>query len=645
MKISSFKRWSEVYFLILFAILAIGTPLIFTSLTRSVFEVNKMLLMRLVSIFIGFGWVFRTVVLDAHGYSPEGKILKLGPLKWEKIGIEIPLALVVLLDVVSTVFSQNVRLSVIGAYDRWEGILTALNYVVLLVMTAKLVTRRFQIKWLLVALLVPCAISAVYGVAQSLGYDFMQWSVDPTKRVFACINNPVHFCAYMGMMVPVGMSTLLYVTSAFKRTSLQAVAKWFLFIMVGLIFYAQYLSFSRATWFGFALAMPIFFMVVLGLMRTENSKSLVGDFFLTLFGIVTFYLYYIFNFHLKGLSVAAILTTLNVGALLGTYWICRRYYSKVGMPSLREFVIPVIGTAGLFFAFIFNWGDISPYIVWPLRLVGIAAFGAMVKISVDAEQEYLSRLVILGVFANLQFVALSFTNIMLYSLLLVAFLGTNLRGNQNLQRENKLWLFGFLVAFGLVISVPAIPEMIHSLQNPNSEDVAGLQAVSTVQQKLESYKKDAMDGSARVSMWKSSVPWIKDYWLIGSGLDTIKYMYPIYRRPEYGILEGGHNFTPDRLHNEYLNTMATKGIPATLIYYFGVIVGWYVIVLRGLVKLNRSPMKYFALAFMLGATVYLGQVLFNFGVIATLVLFYTFMGLAWAIVTHSDFEEEQIESL
>ncbi len=645
MKISTFKRWSEIYFLVLFVILAIGTPLIFTSLTRSVFEVNKMLLLRLVTIFISLGWLFKTLITTSHAQTSELPVLRFGPFKWEKIGIEIPLIVLVVFNILSTVFSQNVRLSVIGAYDRWEGIATALNYILLLVVTAKLVTRRYQVKWLLVALLVPCAISAVYGVAQSLGWDFMQWSVDPTKRVFACINNPVHFCAYMGMMVPVGISSLLYVSSAFKKSAWQVAGKWFLYIMISLIFYAQYLSFSRATWFGFALAMPIFFLVVLGLMRTERQRTLTVDFFLTLLGTLTFYLYYIFNFHLKGISIALILATLILGALVGTLAICRNYYGLTGLPKLKEWGVPVLGTLGLFFAFIFNWGDVSAYVVWPLRLLSLGLFAAAVYRGKDASSDYLARLVVLVVFSNLQFVSLSFTNMLLYICLVVAFFGTNLRGNQRLHRESKLWLFGLLLSFGFVIAVPAIPEMIHSLQNPESKDVVGLQVAGAVQEKLESYKKDAKDGSARVSMWKSSVPWIRDYWIIGSGLDTIKYMYPIYRRSEYGILEGGHNFTPDRLHNEYLNSMATKGFVGSMVYYIGVIVGWYLIVLRGLVKLNRSPMKLFALAFMSGVTVYLGQVLFNFGVVATMVLFYTFMGLAWGIVTHSDFEKETIEGL
>ncbi|NDC82910.1 hypothetical protein EB093_04510 [bacterium] len=163
--------------------------------------------------------------------------------------------------------------------------------------------------------------------------------------------------------------------------------------------------------------------------------------------------------------------------------------------------------------------------------------------------------------------------------------------------------------------------------------------------KLEAYKHDALKGSARVSMWKSSVGWIKQYWLLGSGLDTIKFMYPDFRRSDYGILEGGHNFTPDRLHNEYLNNLATRGIIGSAIYYFGIILGWYLIVLRGMVKLNKSPMKFFSLAFMTGATVYLGQVLFNFGVVATMVLFYSFVGVSWAISVHDDYLNEVGEGL
>lgn len=414
--------------------------------------------------------------------------------------------------------------------------------------------------------------------------------------------------------------------------------------MIGLIFYGQYLSFSRATWFGFALAMPLFFLITLGLIKTEKSKVLIWDFFLTLFGVLTFYMYYIFNFHLKALPIAIALTTLVSLALIGTYAICRINLGKTLFPRFQEWALPVLGTLGLFFAFIFNMSELNEWTAWGARIIALGAFGFSVYRATDQDQDYLSRLIIFTIFATVQFIAVSFTTLSLYIILLGAFFWTTLHRNQIVQRESKQWLISVLILFGLVIAVPALPEMTQTLFKPEEKTVAGLQAVETVQNKLAAYKNDARDGSARVSMWKSSLPWIKDYWLVGSGLDTIKYMYPVYRLPEYGILEGGHNFTPDRLHNEYLNNFATRGIVGSLIYYIGIILGWYVLVLRGLVKLDGSRMKPIALAFMTGATIYLGQVLFNFGVVATMVLFYSFMGLSWAIVTHGDFENEREEN-
>ncbi|NBV41870.1 O-antigen ligase domain-containing protein, partial [bacterium] len=275
---------------------------------------------------------------------------------------------------------------------------------------------------------------------------------------------------------------------------------------------------------------------------------------------------------------------------------------------------------------------------WGIRTVAILSFVGAVWVSKDEDREFLARLTTLVIFATLQFVGTSWTAIILFGVLSTIFYLTTLRGNRLVEREIKMWLLGVVLLFGAVIVTPALPGLFKATFEPDS-DIKSLQVVDNVQGKLASYKKDAIEGSARVSMWQSSVPWIKQYWLIGSGLDTIKYMYPVFRRSDYGILEGGHNFTPDRLHNEYLNNLATRGVIATVVYYFGIILGWYLITLKGLVKLDRSPYRYILLAFMVGTTVYLGQVLFNFGVVATLVLFYLCIGIGWAISVHSDFEK------
>ena len=130
-------------------------------------------------------------------------------------------------------------------------------------------------------------------------------------------------------------------------------------------------------------------------------------------------------------------------------------------------------------------------------------------------------------------------------------------------------------------------------------------------------------------MWKSAFPWIKDQPILGPDW-TIKYYYPKYRRPEYGKLEGGHNFTPDRLHNEYLNTLATKGILGFIIHYI-VFIGGTTLMLLTFSNKTSQANQYLIVGLIGGAFVYLGQVMFNFGVVATLVYFYIFIGLGMAI--------------
>lgn len=890
------KRRSEHLFDILFTVLlfvlVVGTPLIFTSLTRSVFEVNKMLLLRGVTIITYVVWLFRYLLFKANGLDhTEEKSYSFFGLRWKKIGLEIPLILWIVINILSTVFSQNVRVSIIGAYDRWEGIITVVNYVLLLLMFAKLVRKRFQLNWLLAGLIVPTAISAIYGVFQSLGVDFMNWSVDPTQRVFACINNPVHFCAYVGMIVPVGFGWLLslsgkngrgtdeehrlmyrrvFYLSAYLLLSLglsgllnllfqtwhaiffglvasllsggilvairhyyprifpvifhwtmyallficfavlslklfypsyvdlisgiastelaplqwvfftlglllfaalavymlylhqgrrwellqQAsqktlppayhfwnIIKWLvfagsllfmfllsslfpafpvwwislflilswaicfsyttlipsfreiiswlvfiafifivqhfvklsgaswitfsgitaiyyvvaplpnwetsvkrlLFLLTALIFYTQFLSFSRATWVGFIGAMTLFYLIATDNFNTRSDKEFIKDFFMTSAGIAVFYLPALFNLHQKSLVYAAVLIAAVILFILYFVYRCvlsrREQLTGTDIMTLILFpmILGIVYMDGLVFLdeIVNGLFSVTQSVVSTVLeiLLGLYFIRLCTLVS-DNVKPFAIRLTVIMIFLMLQFVSLSLTNLFLYGTLLTGLLILFFRGNRTMDRETKFWLFTALCAFGIILAVPTLPAHLNKLFDFKS---ARLAAVANVQYRVETYSRDALTGTARTSMWKSAIPWFQDYWLLGSGPDTVKYMYPVYRRPEYGILEGGHNFTPDRLHNEYINTLATKGIFAFIIYYFGVILGWYFMVLRGVFNFGQHPRRYILVGLMTGATVYLGQVMFNFGVVATLVLFYVLMGLAMAVSRHPDF--------
>jgi len=158
--------------------------------------------------------------------------------------------------------------------------------------------------------------------------------------------------------------------------------------------------------------------------------------------------------------------------------------------------------------------------------------------------------------------------------------------------------------------------------------------------RTQTYATAFSEGTARTSMWKSGLVWWLDgprNFIIGTGPGTIKEFYPVYRRTDYGRLEGGQNYTPDQLHNDYINMLATRGLLGFLTYF-----GW-LLPLGMLMMLNKlrnegfQPGNYLLIGLFAGLFVYLGQTMFNFGVVATRIIFYEYFCLGLVMVLHDPF--------
>ena len=94
------------------------------------------------------------------------------------------------------------------------------------------------------------------------------------------------------------------------------------------------------------------------------------------------------------------------------------------------------------------------------------------------------------------------------------------------------------------------------------------------------------------------------------------------------------------LFRSYINTLATKGFIGFISYYLILMLSWFFIFLKGFYKLKSNHNRYILASFGAGVIVYLTQVLFNFGVVATLFIFYVYMGLTLALVNHKKFQED-----
>lgn len=795
--LDKFNKFFNRFFLVNFLILSIGIPLLFSSYTRSVFEVNKLLLLRLVILLVYGAWILKSCLLkDNKLLAKKEDSYSFFGFRWRRIGLEIPILIWIILNLLSIFFSKNIFIAYIGAYDRWEGIATVFNYILLFYMVAKLLDD-FKYRLLIIMIcLFSTSISSIYGIVQSLGIDFMSWSTSPTSRVFACINNPVHFCAYVGMLVPIGISLTYYfitklnssnnkdllatprlyylslpafillgyiftfrntfnflaftqyillIGSFFmifknfntlipsKKTSLYigslvmfviglfsfnlilldrfqitiaafSIISFFVLRVINnktlflyrlcfattlIVFYSMLLSFSRATIIGFAISMTLFYQLIL----SSKSFKLTRKHIITLFFSSSFiHICLIFKLNMFGTIPAIIeLIVLFFSCIMLLLSSSESFCLKKLVSQPKSLAISLSFFSLLCIPFI-NISALNnySYAINAITIVFCTYFYSKIKHSF-----YLNCLS-LFLLLNITFYFSSFSEIInLITLLLLAFISFK---NEKNHPQFIFNFYSIFLFFALLIFIPtkllildsiyeALPTMnsISSILNFVSISFAFgyyLLTIFEISKKkliigmfsiflfyislsLNTYKyyeksthnilsdelqvantirgrmKSLSSNKARLYMWKSVPPWILNSPLLGTGPDTIRHLYPQYRHPKYGIHEGGHNFTPDRLHNEYLNTLVTKGILGFVVKYILFYGGWFLIMISILLKYSNSSKRFFLIGIISSPCIYLVQVLFNFGVVATLFLFYFLLGIGLSFV-NDEYNEKQL---
>lgn len=132
----------------------------------------------------------------------------------------------------------------------------------------------------------------------------------------------------------------------------------------------------------------------------------------------------------------------------------------------------------------------------------------------------------------------------------------------------------------------------------------------------------------RISWWRSSIDMVEERPLLGFGVSTFSDAFNRFRRPDFQTLEPGNmedRITPEHAHNEYFNIAATQGLLG--------LVAFLALVLFILFRLDKMATKetnktksYLAFGLKAALLVYLLQIVLNFGVIATLTVFFLLLG-------------------
>jgi len=218
------EKPSNLYILPIAFVIAVVPLIVFMKVDKlSAVEIKNFYGEETYSDFFSFyksQWLTIGTIFAVFFYFARGLVKK---LDIRKSFIYIPTFSYAGLIILSTLFSENKDIAVNGFVARYEGMISLLCYLALLMITFNLIQSEFQIRFLFGALLVSATIIGLIGVFQFAGYDLLQTSfgkrlifpkafheVTESMKfrfdkytVYSTFSNPNYVGSYVALVLPI----------------------------------------------------------------------------------------------------------------------------------------------------------------------------------------------------------------------------------------------------------------------------------------------------------------------------------------------------------------------------------------------------------------------------------------------------------
>lgn len=145
------------------------------------------------------------------------KFLTSKQIKFFHSPFDLPLLFFLIVSLAATIFSKNPYLSLVGAYYRYEGLITFINYLFLFYVVVNFLNEDSSRRILNVSVFTGGLIG-FYGLMQHLHRDLVGWGQYETNRVFSTFGNPVYLGAYTATLLPLAVALCLKEVRSQKKS-------------------------------------------------------------------------------------------------------------------------------------------------------------------------------------------------------------------------------------------------------------------------------------------------------------------------------------------------------------------------------------------------------------------------------------------
>ncbi|HUP68294.1 MAG TPA: O-antigen ligase family protein [Acidimicrobiales bacterium] len=204
----------------LLLLLAVAVPVVFDARTVDVFNVSKFAV-----LVVGAAALVGLLATDAVRHRPV----------FRRTGLEWPVLGLLALTALDTAFSRNPRLSLLGAYGSYDGLLAAVAFAVVFFAVAWSFGAR-QLRTVLTVLYVGAGgLVVAYGLLQvhdrtwpGSRWDWVHWGESASfakgTAIWSTLGNPNHLGGFLAVMLPIGVGLLALWRDRRIRAVISAIA-------------------------------------------------------------------------------------------------------------------------------------------------------------------------------------------------------------------------------------------------------------------------------------------------------------------------------------------------------------------------------------------------------------------------------------
>ncbi len=643
-------KWCERIIEYDIILIAFIIPLYFDIHLYSTFDLSKVGLMYLLTLIMLVTWVIKMILTQNYR------------------SISTPINLAVLgffaSTIISTIFSIDPMMSLIGTYKRYEGLLAITCYIIQFFVIINFINTESKFYRLIKAIVYAGLASSCYGMIQHFGKDPLSWESWNPWRIISSFGNPVFYSAYAEMSLLATLGMYFYVKGA-KDDSKKAIVmpskttvkgkkkktkkldvksninitsvsqtsllwRWIYAIKTSIIFIYFVINFNSISapidlgegtsnfWVSYSplISWLIYLSICITFLILSFTKQ-KNPIWLLIYELCIVIGFFSFNFFHTSITYWAVLIV-YLCTCLGYVVFVTLPISAFGMPFVYGSIICLI-----YYGFS-HCNTRGSYIG---LFLGLFLFSIMMFFHKEVVRQK-KRVVALGVVLLLIFIQFNF--LISETSVITRFTSELFSWGKSKATIEK--------EVDTTVEKELVPEKTFYPQSKPRKvnlPIPGITATFLDHGHLElksfTGHKVIVSLPWRAYIWGSVIATIKDntrYLLVGTGPDTMGFVFPKY---VYSILppemKGPVEFE-DRAHNDICDTLAARGIIGLGVYIWLIVIFFFT-ALRYYLKIEGNE-KFIILGLACAVLGFLGQNLVSFGVTPLSSGFWILLGITMA---------------